>query len=86
MIRYASAPGVVDPDTVKRARGLTLKVLGVPGEKLREGWTSQDFLVNTWLVIPQGDAAKYLHAIKQRDKHFGHPNLVRMRTALVTRN
>lgn len=82
VIRYASEPGQVDPDTAQRARGLALKVLDVPGEKLRPGWTSQDFLFNTWPVLPQGDAATYLKAIKQRDKHFGHPNLIRAGTAL----
>lgn len=82
VIRYASEPGQVDPDTAQRARGLALKVLDVPGEMLRPGWTSQDFLFNTWPVLPQGDAATYLKAIKQRDKHFGHLNLARVGTAL----
>lgn len=82
VIRYASEPGQVDPDTVQRARGLALKVLDVPGEKLRPEWTSQDFLFNTWPVIAQGDAATYLKAIKQRDKHFAHPFKVRAGTAL----
>jgi hypothetical protein len=72
VVRYASEPGAVEPDTVQRARGLALKVLDVPGEKLHEGWTSQDFLFNTWSTIPQGDAATYLNAIKARDKHFDH--------------
>ncbi len=72
VVRYASEPGAVEPDTTRRARGLALKVLDVPGEKLREGWTSQDFLFNTWTTIPQGDAATYLNAIKARDAHFDH--------------
>ncbi|HEY0240353.1 MAG TPA: catalase family protein [Friedmanniella sp.] len=72
VVRYASEPGAVEPDTVQRARGLALKILDVPGEKLREGWTSQDFLFNTWSTIPQGDAATYLNAIKARDEHFDH--------------
>lgn len=72
VVRYASEPGAVEPDTVQRARGLALKVLDVPGDKLRDGWTSQDFLFNTWSTIPQGDAATYLNAIKARDEHFDH--------------
>lgn len=82
VVRYASEPGQVDPDTVTRARGLALKVLEVPGDKLRPGWTSQDFLFNTWPVIPQGDAATYLKAITARDEHFGHPLKVMATTAL----
>ncbi|RYZ32272.1 MAG: catalase [Propionibacteriaceae bacterium] len=72
VVRYASEPGAVEPDTVQRARGLALKVLDVRGDTLREGWTSQDFLFNTWSTIPQGDAATYLNAIRARDKHFDH--------------
>ncbi|MFD4262775.1 hypothetical protein ACFWR9_35480 [Streptomyces sp. NPDC058534] len=71
VLRYASEPGQVDPDTAKRARGAALKVLDVPGEKLRSGWTSQDLLFNTWPILPQGDAATYLTMIQQRDKHAG---------------
>lgn len=82
VLRYASEPGQVDADTVQRARGAALKVLDVPGEKLRPGWTSQDFLFNTWPVIPQGDAATYLMAIKQRDEHFAAPLRVMAGTML----
>ncbi len=70
LVRYASEPGAIDPDTAQRARGLALKIMAVDGEKLRPDWTSQDFLFNTWPVIPQGDAATYLNAIRQRDTHF----------------
>ncbi|WP_375482673.1 catalase family protein [uncultured Jatrophihabitans sp.] len=80
VVRYASEPGAVDPDTAPRARGLALKVLDVPGVKLKPGWTSQDFLFNTWPIIPQGDASTYLDVIKQRDQHFGH----HLRTVLGT--
>jgi len=72
VVRYASEPGQIDPDTARRARGLALKVLDVPGEKLEPGWTSQDWLFNTWPVIPQGDAATYLDAIRARERHAGH--------------
>ncbi len=72
VIRYAGEPGQIDPDTASRARGLAPKVLDVPGEKLREGGTSQDIQFNTWPVIPQGDAATYLKVIQQRDKHVGN--------------
>lgn len=72
VVRYASEPGQIDPDTARRARGLALKVLDVPGEKLRAGWTSQDWLFNTWPVIPTGDAKSYLDAIRARERHAGH--------------
>ena len=82
VLRLASEPGVIDDDREKRARGAALKVLDVPGEKLREGWTSQDFLFNTWPVLPQGDVHTYLQAIRQRDEHFGQTNRVRLGTML----
>jgi hypothetical protein len=72
VVRFASEPGGIDPDTARRARGVAIKVLDVPGEKLRDGWTSQDFLLNTWPIIPQGDARVYLDAIRARDEHHGH--------------
>ena len=68
VVRYASEPGTLEPDTERRARGLALKVLNVPGSTLRDGWTSQDFLFNTWPVIPQGDAASFLNLIRNRDQ------------------
>jgi len=71
VVRYASEPGTLEPDTEQRARGFALKVLGVPGEMLHNGWTSQDFLFNTWPVIPQGDAASFLNLIRQRDQGPG---------------
>ncbi len=67
VVRFASEPGTLEPDTVQRARGVALKVLSVPGEVLRQGWTSQDLLFNAWPVIPQGDAASFLNLIRTRD-------------------
>lgn len=72
VLRLASEPGQIDDDTARRARGAALKVLDVPGEKLRDGWPSHDWLFNTWPVIPDGDAATYLTAIRQRERHAGH--------------
>lgn len=67
VVRFASEPGTLEPDTVQRARGVALKVLSVRGPVLREGWTSQDLLFNSWPVIPQGDAASFLDLIRTRD-------------------
>lgn len=72
VLRLANEPGQIDDDRAHRARGAALKVLDVPGEKLRDGWPSQDWLFNTWPVIPEGDAATYLTAITQREKHAGN--------------
>jgi hypothetical protein len=41
-------------------------VLNVPGETLRPGWTSQDFLFNTWPIISPGDAIAYRNLIRER--------------------
>lgn len=82
VLRYASEPGAIDPDTVRRARGLALKVLGVPGPKLRPDWTSQDFLFNTWPTIPQGDAKTFLDSKVQQDRHLGDHTKVALGTAL----
>lgn len=67
VVRFASEPGTLEPDTEQRARGVALKVLSVPGAMLHEGWTSQDLLFNSWPVIPQGDAASFLNLIRTRD-------------------
>lgn len=37
VLRYASEPHRVESDALQRARGVALKVLDVPGKKLREG-------------------------------------------------
>jgi len=66
VLRYSSEPGTIETDTVPRARGASLKVLDVPGEKLQPGWTSQDFLFNTWSIIPPGDANAYHQLIHER--------------------
>ena len=66
VLRYSSEPGAIETDVVPRARGASLKVLDVPGEKLRPGWTSQDFLFNTWPIIPPGDANAYQQLIQER--------------------
>ena len=57
---------MTETDTIPRARGASLKVLDVPGETLRPGWTSQDFLFNTWPIIPPGDAIAYHNLIHER--------------------
>ncbi len=80
VLRYASEPGAIDPDTVRRARGAALKIMGVRGDKFTADWDAQDFLFNTWPVIPQGDVVTYLNAIEARDKRFGH----QLRTAVST--
>ena len=66
VLRYSSEPGVLEMDTIPRARGASLKVLDVSGETLRPGWTSQDFLFNTWPIIPPGDAIAYRNLIRER--------------------
>ncbi|GGF49770.1 hypothetical protein GCM10011519_24660 [Marmoricola endophyticus] len=85
VLRLASEPGQIDPDTAARARGAALKVLGVPGEKLEPGWPSQDWLFNTWPVIPDGDATTYLTSIRQREKHAGHHLLTDVTTVAKQR-
>lgn len=80
VLRLASEPGQIDSDHAKRARGAALKVLDVPGEKLLGGWPSQDWLFNTWPVIPDGDATTYLTSIRQRDEHAGHHLLTSLTT------
>lgn len=90
VLRLASEPGQIDDDHAKRARGAALKVLDVPGEKLVDGWPSQDWLFNTWPVIPDGDATTYLTSIRQREVHAGNhlatsvTTVVKQRTLAAT--
>ena len=64
-VRMAQGPGEHLPDSVHTHRGMAIKVFGVEGDKL-PGHTepTQDFVLATGPVFPNGDAASFLTAMK----------------------
>lgn len=58
VVRYASEPGALEPDTERRARGLALKVLNVPGQPLREGWTTDSVAGRLMLLSNPSTSAR----------------------------
>ncbi len=74
LVRLAQGPGEELSDSVSTHRGLSIKVLGVEGEKLAgHGEATQDFVLATGPAFPQASAAKFLTAIKGVQKNTGLP-------------
>ncbi|OQR95511.1 hypothetical protein THRCLA_07801 [Thraustotheca clavata] len=55
-IRLSNASSVIQPDSIKDVRGVAIKLLHVPGEKLSEAidTSSQDFLFTNYPTLPLG--------------------------------
>lgn len=70
VVRLATESGQLDDDRKPNARGLSLKVLGVSGEMLQPGATTQDFLFNTLPWLPPGTAQKFMEFTEIRERHF----------------
>jgi hypothetical protein len=66
IMRLSTTPGDVLSDRVSTPRGLALRVLDVPGERLdgSENDLSQDFLMATGKVFSSPDAKPFLKALK----------------------
>lgn len=86
--RYSTAPGDILPDGVAGFRGLSLKLLDVPGPKLARGFeeaVTQDFLFINIPAIPTGDVAEYLRAMQRMEKIAHAPEGVQEAITTVTR-
>lgn len=62
IIRFSTAPGDIAPDGVGAARGMAIKVLGVPGQRLADSIresSTQDFLLVNHPTISSGDVHTY---------------------------
>lgn len=65
LVRLAQGPGEILSDKVSTHRGMAIKVLGVPGEKLAgHGADTQDFVLATGKSFPQSSAETFLQAIR----------------------
>lgn len=64
--RFSTSPGDMLPDSVSTPRGLALKLLDVPGERLSgdEGSDAQDFLFVTGKAFLAPDAAHFVKTLK----------------------
>lgn len=67
VLRLSTQPGDILDDAVSAARGMALKVLDVPGERLPEsqGETSQNFVLASDPAFAAPDAKKFLGSLKQ---------------------
>ncbi len=71
-MRFSTNPGDMLADNVSSPRGLALKVLNVPGERVRQRWRgrSQDFVCMNANAFGAPDPAGFLKQIKLFDKNL----------------
>src|SRR5262245_36642454 len=65
-IRFAHASSA--SDTEKDVRGMSIKVLGVAGDNLTPGETTQDFVLNSYPVMMVGGTADFLDLLRAREQ------------------
>jgi hypothetical protein len=64
-IRFANASS--DSDTDKDVRGMSIKVMGVAGDNLTPGETTQDFVLNSYPVMMVGGSADFLELLRAHE-------------------
>lgn len=64
-IRFAHAS--TDTDKEKDVRGMSIKVLGVTGENLTPGETTQDFVLNSHPVMMVGNSEDFLELLRAHE-------------------
>lgn len=64
-IRFANASSDTDRDA--DVRGMSIKVLNVPGKNLTTGATSQDFILNSYPVMVVPNTAEFLNLLRAMD-------------------
>ena len=71
IVRFSTAPGDIQSDAVSAFRGISIKAIGVEGQKVLEAERdalTQDFLLVNHPTIPAGDVATYLKAQLSQEK------------------
>lgn len=61
-IRFSNSEGVIKPDSARDARGMAIKLMGVPGEKLlpqERNEQTQDFILVSTKVFPTRDVEEF---------------------------
>jgi len=78
IIRFSTAPGMIEPDKKSSQRGMAIKIIGVEGEKFlaedRDALT-QDFLLVNYPIIPTGTVKDYLDQQKKVEEYIYTPEL-----------
>jgi len=78
IIRFSTAPGMIEPDKKSSQRGMAIKIIGVEGEKFldedRDALT-QDFLLVNYPIIPTGTVKDYLDQQKKVEEYINTPEL-----------
>ncbi|KQT80910.1 catalase [Methylobacterium sp. Leaf465] len=86
-VRFAQGPGETLGDRVSTHRGMSIKVFGVPGEKLPgHDVDTQDFVLATGTTFPSGTAAGFLRDGTVIGKSTGLPERVKSAVAATARN
>lgn len=61
IVRFSTAPGDIRSDQVNTQRGMAIKVIGAPGQRVvDDGGNTQDFLLVNHPTLPFGTVKKYL--------------------------
>ncbi|MES1924625.1 catalase family protein [Salinisphaera sp. T31B1] len=75
VIRLATEPGAMLDDRQPAARGLAMKVFGVPGDKMAgDGRTTHDFLFNNCPILPLAEVTTYREIQALRAHYVDDPD------------
>lgn len=78
IIRFSTAPGMIEPDKKSSQRGMAIKIIGVEGEKFLaedKDALTQDFLLVNYPIIPTGTVKDYLDQQKKVEEYINTPEL-----------
>ena len=88
VLRFSSAPGDINSDTIPSPKGMAIKVLGVKGRKVlpgHENETTQDFLLVNQPVIPFGHVTSYWEMQQLLEKYSDNSELAQRAVAALAR-
>lgn len=78
IIRFSTAPGMIEADKKSSQRGMAIKIIGVEGEKFLaedKDALTQDFLLVNYPIIPTGTVKDYLDQQKKVEEYINTPDL-----------
>lgn len=75
IMRFATEPGDMLDDRTPAARGVSMKLIGVDGEKMAgDGRVTQDFLFNNCAILPLADVTTYREIQRLRATYRDDPD------------
>ena len=88
ILRFSTTPGDLLDDGVSVPRGVALKVLGVPGERLlgSEGDTTQNYVLGNSPAFQVATAAGFLKQLKPLAATTGHAEPLKKAMSVLSRN